>query len=242
MTASLLALGLSACEPKAADAPKTEASDAAAVAPCRDDGPRLPGTGICQSSVHAFLTPAEGAEMPGIADGCSWGVNETMLPQNEALLYNAMTCNGVTTKLAFAGGASKAILSYETSALGATQGKDLIELWGVDPDPQGALKAAIAALPAGEQAVCVIEPAGVDGWPKDALVIRPNAAARASMPNDGPIAACGPYGVDEDSATYWRIAQGYAWFFDLGQDQLDFDPGSITVISNADGNGWIIKP
>jgi hypothetical protein len=229
IAAALLALGLLACGPQPG-----QKIDPSAGSGCPDDGPRLPETGVCAGRVHAYLTPAEGATDPTLPEGCSWSVNETKLPGDEALLYRAAACNGVKTKLAFAGGAHSASISYETSALGgdAAKGRELIRLFGVDPDPQGALKAAIAELPADERAVCGIEPAGIDGWPKDALVIRPNAAARATA-QDGPLPACGPFGVDEDAATYWRIRQGYAWYFNLPQDQLDFDPASITVISQG---------
>jgi hypothetical protein len=36
-------------------------------------------------------------------------------------------------------------------------------------------------------------PAEREGWPRDALLIAPNAPARAS----GPVVACGPQGIDE---------------------------------------------
>ena len=211
---------------------------------CPDDGPRLPGTGICQGQALAYLESPAGAREPTLPEGCTWTVNETMLPADEALLYRAATCHGVTTKLAFAGAAHHAAISYETSAVGGDANKDreIIWLYGTDPDPQGALKSAIADLPPGERAACEIQPRVLEGWPSDALVIGPTKAARAKMPNDGPISACGPLGLDEDSTTYWRIKQTFAWFYDLGQDDLDFDPASVTIIAKGPDGAWGAKP
>lgn len=237
IAATILALTMAACGPQPA-----RTVDPSQGSACPDDGPRLPDTGICLSRASAYLDPAEGTQAQELPAGCTWTTNETLLPADEALLYRAASCNGVTTKLAFAGGAHSASISYETSALGAPKGEEVIKLFGVDPDPQGALKAAIAELPAAERAICGIEPAGVDFWPKDALVIRPNAKARAKLPQDEPLAACGPLGVDEDSATYWRVRQGFAWYFNLGQDALDFDPASITVVAKQPDGSWAIKP
>ncbi len=219
------------------------APSVSAAAPCPDDGPRLPETGVCQGRAWAYLGDAHGIHEGTLPEGCTWTINETMLPGDEALLYRAASCKGVTTKLAYAGGAHSASLSYETSALfgDSAKGQEVIRLFGTDPDPQGALKEQIAALPKGERDACVIQPANIEGWPTDALVIGPTKAARAKMPKDEPIAACGPFGLDEDSQTYWRISQGFAWFFQLGQEESDFNPGNITVIAkNADG-GWGAK-
>jgi hypothetical protein len=227
-----------ACGPQPGTTDTTKAAEAA----CPDDGPRLPGTGLCQRTALLMLLHADGAQSVEYPEGCSASVNETMLPGDEALIYSAAKCGDVTTKLAYAGGAHSASISYETSAMGHSTEDEIIRLFGVDPDPQGALKEQIAALPAAERATCEIRSAGADGWPADALVIAPTAAARARMPKDEPIAACGPLGLDEDSARYWRIRQGYAWLFDLGQDLAAFDPASVTVITkDADGN-WSPRP
>lgn len=222
-----------ACGPQAARSPVDAAQSS-----CPDDGPRLPGTGLCQRTALLLLEHAEGAQSVEYPEGCSASVNETMLPGDQALIYSAARCGEVTTKLAFAGGAHSASISYEASAMGHGGDDVLIRLFGVDPDPQGALKEQIAALSPAERAICEIRPAGADGWPADALVIAPNAAARARMPKDEPISACGPLGLDEDSARYWRIRQGYAWLFDLGQEAAGFDPASVTVIVKGADGSW----
>jgi hypothetical protein len=224
------------CGPPAASPPPSAGG-------CADGSGRLEGTGLCQSEAAALLTRDPNVRTPEL-EGCSWAVNETMLPGDEALLYNAATCNGVATKLAFAGGAHSAEIAYERSAVfgGAAIGRVVIRLFGTDPDPQGALKAALAEAPAGERATCEIRPAGYEGWPADALLIAPSAAARAKLPKDKPIAACGPVGIDESATRFWRVRQGFAWFFDLGAEDPDFDAGNMTVIAkDADGR-WQVKP
>ncbi|MEJ0059111.1 MAG: hypothetical protein WDM79_05865 [Terricaulis sp.] len=223
--------------------PKPDANTAGVEA-CPDDGPRLPETGICEGRAVAYLNVAEGARTPALPDGCEWAVNEAVFA-DQALLYRAARCNGVTTKLSASPGAHQVEVKWETSAVFDASDSEqvLIHLFtSGPPNPQFALTDSMSALPAAERSSCEVRPAGIEGWPADALVIAPNAAARARLPNDGPISACGPMGLDEDSQRYWRISQGYAWFFDLGQEEPDFDPGSVTVlVRDADGS-WSAKP
>lgn len=235
-----LALCAAALLASCAPAGKQAASDQAA---CADGSARLGGTGLCQQEAAALLRADPAARSPE-SPNCAWQVNETMISSDEALLYRAALCNGVLTALAHEVGAQSAEISYARSALfgDAAVGRVMIRRFGVDPDPQGALKAALAQAPIEEQAICEIRPANYEGWPQDALLIAPTAAARAKMPQDEPIAACGPLGVDEDSIRYWRVAQGSAWFYDLGQDELDFDPASLVlVVKDAEG-AWAQKP
>jgi hypothetical protein len=210
---------------------------------CPDNGARLPETGICEARAVAYLDTAEGARTPALPENCEWVVNETIMA-GEALLYRAARCNGVTTKLAASPGAHQAEVSVETSAVfgDSAKGHVVLHLFTANaPDPQFALKDSMSGLPAAERATCEIRQAAIEGWPADALVIAPNAAARARMHEEGPIAACGPFGVDEDSARYWRIKQGYAWFYDLGQEEPDFDPQSVTVLEKAADGSWQVK-
>lgn len=238
------AAALAGCAPKAdRQAPADTAPPAAAAEPCGDGGERLAGTDLCQNEARDFIRQDPAIRTPELPD-CDWVVGETMLPANEALLYYAAVCKGVETKLGYGGGAKSAEIAYERSALfgDAAIGRVVIRLFGTEPDPQGALKAAIAEAPEAERASCEIRLAGYEGWPPDALLIAPNAAARANLPEDEPIAACGPMGVDEDSVSYWRVRQGYAWYFDLGQEDPDFDAGNIVaVVKGADGR-WTVKP
>ena len=95
----------------------------------------------------------------------------------------------------------------------------------------------IAELPPAERAKCVIKPANIQGWPKDALWITYNDDAAKSLSKGEVNSVCGEYGMDEDSQRFWLLRQGYAFFFDLGQEQSDIDPESFLVFAKgADGN------
>ena len=72
----------------------------------------------------------------------------------------------------------------------------------------------------------------------DALVLAYNDAERKKMPADEPISMCGEFGQDEDSATFWRIGGGYAWFFALGQDTPDIDAGSFMIFKKGADGAW----
>lgn len=210
---------------------------------CADGGARLSQTGLCQSEARALLVSDPGVRSPELAN-CTWAIKEVMLPGDEALLYRAATCNGVETSLTFAGGAHRAEISYERSAVYGDAGKErvVIQLYGVDPDPQGALKAAIAEAPKEKTGPCEIVPAAREGWPTDALLIAPSAAARARVPPGTRLVACGPTGIDETKVSYWRVRQGFAWFFDLGDKDPDFDAGNVSMVVKGGDGAWRVKP
>lgn len=211
---------------------------------CPDDGAPLPGTGLCQHSAAALIERADGAREEQYGENCTSVINEVMLPADQALLYGAAQCGERETQLAFAGGAHSAEISIQQSALyeGPTNDPVVIRLFGVDPDPRGALNQAIAELPPAQRATCEIRSAGVEGWPSDALVIAPTAAERARLPQDEPVAVCGPMGYDEDSISYWRVRQGFAWFYALGQESQGFDAASVTLIQKQPDGSWLAVP
>jgi hypothetical protein len=173
-------------------------------------------------------------------ENCTWSVKELMLPGDEALLYRAATCNGVATTLQYAGGARRAEVSYERSAVygDAAKGRVVVALYGTDPDPLGALKQAISELPAGDTSACEIVSADREGWPTDAKLIAPSADARAKLFASQPVVACGPLGIDETKVSYWRVRQGFAWFFDLGNRDPDFDAGNMSVFTKSADGTW----
>jgi hypothetical protein len=108
-------------------------------------------------------------------------------------------------------------------------------------NPRQAMQNLIAALPAAERTRCEVQAAnidGIDGWPSDALVIGYNAQAARSLPANQPNAVCGEYGRDDDSAKYWLVRDGYAFFFNLGQDGIDFEPNSLTVFRRSPEGVW----
>ena len=237
IVAAGLLLCIAACGPQPEPAKDTPPASAATA--CADGSARLPGTGLCQSEAAALVGRDPEIRTPEL-EGCTWTINETILPADEALLYRAAVCNGMTTKLGFAGGARSAEIVYEQSAKfgDAAKGRVVMRLFGVDPDPQGALKAAIAEAPPATSAGCEIRSEVREGWPKDALFLAPNGAARARLPKDKPVIACGPMGIDETKVSYWRVRQGFAWFVDLGRDDPDFDAGNVTVVTKDADGGW----
>lgn len=223
---------LAGCGP-AAKRPQSEAAKGAS-AGCADGGARLAGTGLCQSEASAILVSDPEIRTPEL-ENCTWSVKEVMLPGDEALLYRAAKCGEVDTVLTFAGGAHRAELSYESSAVygDGGSGRVVVALYGTDPDPQGALKAAIAELPEKDRGSCRIVAAQREGWPADALLIAPGEPAQA-----GPVVACGPLGIDETKASYWRVCQGFAWFFDLGSRDPDIDAGNMAIFTRGPDGSW----
>lgn len=217
--------------------PKPEA------APCPDDGPRFAVTGLCTGRISNYLDPAIGliSETP---DGCDWSFTEMAFPgEEEALIYRALTCKGVATRLELHGGAHSAALGYAASALFGEQALAVepVRLFVSDPaDPQKVIRDLFEGIPAAERAKCSIQPLGVQGEPSDALVIQYSEADRSKLPMDEPITMCGEFGRDEDSASFWRVFGGYAWFFQLGQDTPDFDPGSFMVFKKDAAGAWNI--
>jgi hypothetical protein len=220
--------------------PPAEAAPAAVVTPasCPDDGPRLPLSGVCVGRATNYMDLTNGPSY--LPEGCTWVPQETEFA-GEVLLYLAASCDGRTAKLAFAGGARFAELSVETSAIapGSAEGEILVRVGSViDGAPgQAALanaREAYAAEGASPEAVaaCRVRPSGLDFWPEGAFVI--DDWPEGQPEPEGEIrTACGPFGLDQDSARYWREAHGFSWFYDLGQDVVDFDPQSLTIVPAA---------
>jgi hypothetical protein len=202
----------------------------------------MPETGLCQNEANALLVADPNVRAPEL-ENCTWSVKEIMLPGEEALLYRAATCGGVETTLAYAGGSHRAEISYESSAVygDAARGRVVVALYGADPNPQGALNAAIGALSVNDQGACQIVPAEREGWPTDALLIAPSAVAREGLLEGRPVIACGPQGIDSTQTRYWRVRQGFAWFFDLGDRDPDFDAGNMAIFTRGEDGLWRLK-
>ncbi len=200
-------------------------------------------TGWCHSAVAEAVDPArltEGIALEGPAADCSWTMQDVALGDgSEAVVYRAMRCNDVTTTFAYSGGARSASLSYETSALGHPEGTEAVRIFTSDAqDPTQSIRDLINGLPADERAKCEVQPANIEGWPSDALVIGYNADAARTLPTDQPNAVCGEFGRDDDSVRYWLVRDGYAFFFNLGQDGIDFEPNSFTVFRRSPEGVW----
>jgi len=236
-----------ACSPPPAKSVAAPAPAPAASSGCADDGVRLPVTGICAGRAANYLDnlPSD----PPTPDGCAWTFNEAGLGDAEALLYRAMTCKGVTTRLAFSAGARGASVEYEKSALfgDAAVGKTAVRLFTLDEkDPRGGLLRLVqeGVEDKAERAACALRAAGFKDWPDGALVVDVNDAykARRKINDDEPRTACGPLGLDTDQMSYWLIKQGYAWKFDLGQEETDFDPRTLTLMRKGPDGAWSVVP
>jgi hypothetical protein len=266
--ASLAVLGAAACSPaaeKAAPASETAAKEAAA-STCPDDGPRLPGTGLCRGRAVNYFDPARLTDAPGdLPEGqeCTFVINETMTPDaNEAILYRASSCNGKTTTLEFSIGARSASLGRATSGLfdqlpaPGEEGWEVVRIFRLEgvADPKAMIleiakgNATEEQVKAAEVDACEVRPAG-DGFPVDAVLVDVNDAYKQASklgpydpvtdgPGAGVYAACGSYGITDASGDYWMIRDGYAWFVRLGQDLPDFDASSLTVFTKGADGSW----
>jgi hypothetical protein len=204
---------------------------------------RLAATGLCPEAAAALI-PGErlAGELAneGPTAGCDWTIRDVAIAgADEAIVYRALRCNGVATAFEFAGGAHSASLAYQAAALGAPAGHEAVRIFVSDPQaPTQVIASLIDALAPAERAKCEVQPARIDGWPSDALVIGYNEAAAATLPKDEPNAVCGEFGLDEDAAQYWLVRDGFAYFFNLGQDALEFDPNSLTLVRKGADGSW----
>lgn len=207
---------------------------------CADDGPRLALTGLCEGRAVNYLN-MDASASPEATDGCEWKVMETEMPDG-VLLYRGLKCDAGETKLEYAGGAARAELKLVNSAyLGKIdEPPTYVYVYTIDGDArQGVTARARSAIenPA-EAAACSARVAGLEGWPSDALVVDVSAQEAAKAPADEPRAACGPLGLNEDEMSFWRVVQGYGWFFQLGQDAVEIDPGSFTLMTKRPDGSW----
>jgi hypothetical protein len=85
---------------------------------------------------------------------------------------------------------------------------------------------------------CTARPARIEGWPGDAILVDVSTAEAAKAPADEPRTACGPLGLNQGEQAFWRAGQGYGWFFSMGQDAFEIDPGSLTVIAKGADGRW----
>lgn len=246
MSALCLVSVLAACGPKPA-APEPQAVAAKPAAPCPDDGPRFAATGLCTGRISNYYDPEALLPEPRIdapaGRECRWAFVETPMI-DEALIYRAVACKDGATNLDFGAGAHRAGLFYKTSAFfkDVKPDTEVAKIFlASDKDPQSPLKERIAELPPAERAKCVIKPANIQGWPKDALWITYNDDAAKSLSKGEVNAVCGEYGMDEDSQRFWLVRQGYAFFFDLGQEQSDIDPASFLVFAKGADGTWAPK-
>jgi hypothetical protein len=217
---------------------------------CPDDGPRLPVTGLCAGRAVNYLTgsPTYGDYLPD--PSCEWVVNEVQVIE-DALLYRALRCNGVTSQLEYAGGGQWAQLMVVRSALNAVYGgqpdvsdpKPAVWFNWIDPsDVEGQLdmrsRLGFEAELSGRS--CAIERAdpavSPDGWVFDITPSDPMYAQREQEPMG---AQCGPFSYGDGSVRFWRVLGDNAFLFDMSADVYqDFDPNSVTLLRKDASGAW----
>lgn len=217
-----------------ADTPLNPPSD------CPDDGPRLPGSGVCQGRGVNYLNIAEG-NAPELMEGCEWKLNEAVMPGGDYLFYLATSCGKFLSKLELSIGASTADLNLIASAMseGADRGKIGTSIPVDDANPKASLLQFVQSTIDDKTAAgkCRIVPyfGSSDMLTIDNL--SPTEAKIIDNKGDGARWACGPYGLNQESNAFWRIFSGFAWYFDLGQDAyFDIDPRSLTLVYANDLN------
>lgn len=245
-TIGALALGfLSGCGGSGGEM-AAPADQARAAGGCSDGTAPLAGTGLCQKAASALINRVGSIDdEPSwvVPEGCIARINETAMPGGEYLLYTASSCQGVTAQLAFEGGARTSELKLKTSTFGAVPADSLpvVLILGSDAtDPTGNLLAfARAAItdPA-DAAGCSVRAIDIPGYPADGYVVDVSADLAAAYPQDEIRSACGPFGLDQGVQAYWRVFQGFSWFFSLGQDTPEFDPATLTVVRRNAAGVW----
>ncbi|MET0371526.1 MAG: hypothetical protein ABW039_09135 [Sphingobium sp.] len=238
-----LALTTAACTDTPSDHGATNGAGlASAASACPAGATHLPLTGLCPDQADALLHVGKG-DRPPPPENCQWTIAELAMPQDAVLLYRVARCGGKTTRLDYNAGKPLAHLDYAASAYYGddVKGQSLIRFAPVrDGDPTATILAeALAAIEDPAEAVgCTVRKADIPGWPTDALVVDIPAVEAAKLPQDEIRSACGPLGLDQGSQHYWRAFQGFVWLFDLGQEQPDVDPDSLTLVRNYKDGGW----
>jgi hypothetical protein len=218
-------------------------------ADCPDDGPRLPFTGICAGRAVNYLggEATYGDYLPDPA--CEWVVNEVQIVE-DALLYRALRCKGVTAQLEFAGGAQWAQLMVVRSALEAAYGSPVSDpetplVWFSTIDPTDVERQLDMRSRQGAEAelrgrVCAIRKAdpsiSPDGYVFDITPADPQYAQSLEEPTG---AQCGPFSYGDGSVRFWRVLGDYAFLFDLSADiYQDIDPNTVTLLRKDGSGAW----
>ncbi|MEI9851504.1 MAG: hypothetical protein WDN24_12445 [Sphingomonas sp.] len=240
---SALLIATSACG--ASPAEGNNAAMPAGASKCGPGHRPLPKSGLCQREAAALLTGSGGAE-PGAMEGCAWMIRETPFA-TDLLLYRTLRCGKSETAVEFRMGNHMSELVYTRRAGGGgakdADGKPLVLAQIFAGNPDGRARALWEARDSMDDARaaarCELKPPyTAEGLPGDALIVDV-ARTRADEREDA-VPECGPLGYNPagGSIDFWRPHQGYAWFFSMGTDLWDVDPGSFTVIRKDDAGAW----
>lgn len=238
---------IAACSPQTETQPAETIAETEVSAPavdastCPDEGPRLPLSGVCKGRAVNYMDyPASFDELDYYnqmtGQDCHWEVMEAQFA-TDVLLYQGVVCGENAASLEFAGGARASNLYLASSPFGPDMGDfDHPFAWVISSDPADPTANlqfwTREAMDDPENAAkCSVQSAPEHyGYPGDAYIVDIAEADRPPV-EDGPYALCGPFGLDGDSASYWRVFADFSWFFQLGQEPVGIAPGSLTLIT-----------
>lgn len=151
---------------------------------CTDGGARLPATGLCQDEATRLINAVGGFELTYDPARCTAAINETAIV-DQFLLYSAMRCDGVTSKLDFAGGARFSSLEISASAMNGSSanGIPVVTIGGLhDNDAEATIFDYVADVmePGVARGKCFLQSGRDYGYPNDSYVVndqpyKPNA-------------------------------------------------------------------
>jgi len=247
LPALAMLLAASACDARAADdAAVQEPRTAAASSRCAAGAVTLPQSDLCPAEAAALLIDASAAPVAAM-EGCSWVISETPFA-TDLLLYRALRCGHTQSSVALEVGNHMSNLVYSSRSDGGSaddaDGSPIIlgRVFAGNPDGRSRIlwEARDSVGDAKAAKRCQLKPPyQSDGLPTDALIVDV-ARSAADLARDDATPVCGPFGYNPagGSIDFWRAHQGYAWFFQMGTDVWDVDPGSFTIITRDDSGVW----
>lgn len=230
-------LGVRWSDPSAASQPV-----AAPVSDCPDDGPRFPGSGICQGRAVNYMSRyPEPAPYPLTAgQACQWVLRESALPGGDSfLLYFAAQCGQKTSELEFSATNHFGALTIVRSAYD-TPPRPVAEIYaGHGKGASGIIQRAKEwSQSAGEMAGCFVVKTGTD--PLQFQVDNVDPAQSQAMASDGPRAACGPRGLEQDSPNFWTMIGDELWYLSPSHEAYeDIHMPSLTVLTKDGSGGYV---
>ena len=169
---------------------------------------------------------------------CDWVIKETPFVDN-FLLYRALRCNGRSADVEVQFGNHTHQITLVSGLYGE---KDRMIAQLFNAEGQNPLDVILRNTLDGvdnpaERAKCRVVP--VPGKTDEYQVDDRTPVQAAVTPADGPRSACGPYGLNEDEPSYWKVAQGMVWFVSPSQDLYQsVDIRSLTFFAPDGSGGW----
>ena len=207
-------------------------------ADCPDDGPRLPGSGLCKGRAVNYLDYTHTSSLG--PDGCDWVVNETALPDGDFLLYQALQCGSQVATLEFHAGPHAADLMMTTSAMSGSQLNPPSPVARVFATHGGSAQDVImmqaqSAMSQPDQAKrCEVRMSTAEENLEENVYVvdlKPEFKFGAATPQVSP---CGDFGLRQDSLAFWRVIGDWVWFIDMGLGFWEINPQSMVVLTAED--------